>query len=85
MAVTQVKAIATGTFSWNVDVPAQVAASQRIGSITSYKVIIPVWAPVAGWITFRQPGTVVYMQDLLFTIDSVEPPSTSSPVAAPIT
>lgn len=70
MATVQVKAITMGTFTWNVDQPAKVTANQRIGSVTSYGVIMPIWAPSAGSITFRQPSPVVRAGDILFIIDT---------------
>lgn len=59
-----------GRFSWNVDQPATITAKQRIGSVTSYGVIMPIWAPNAGSITFRQPSSVVRAGDILFIIDT---------------
>ncbi|CAN5546872.1 hypothetical protein BH10BAC6_BH10BAC6_14830 [soil metagenome] len=70
MAIVQVKAICMGRFSWNVDQPATISLNQRIGSVTSYGVIMPVWAPNAGLVTFRQPSSVVRAGDILFIIDT---------------
>lgn len=70
MPIVQVKAICMGRFTWNVDQPSTVTANQRIGSVTSYGVIMPIWAPNAGAITFRQPSSVVRAGDILFIIDT---------------
>lgn len=80
MPAVQVRAISMGTFMWSVDVNDPVTAGQRIGSVTSYKIIMPLWAPIAGTITFRQPATVVRAGDVLFEIGAS---TSTTPVPPP--